>query len=108
MKLFAQHGYGDGQKVAEGLQGQLLDGVIFSPKDIKLAKMQETAASFASSFPGADRLFDPQFYAALPAVDPLCRVGNLDDDYADYFQARRRVQLLGEQQVISDVRTTLT
>lgn len=108
MKLFAQHGYSDGQKTAEGLRSEVLDGVIFSPKDIKLARLLETATAIGAEFPNVERLVDPQFYAAVLAVDPLCRVGNLEEDYAAYFQPRRRTQLLSEQRVIDDLKAALS
>ena len=108
MKLYAQHGFGNGQKTMEGLRSSALGGVIFSPKDIRVAKLEETAAEVASEFPDAQRLLDPQFYATVLAVDPLCRVGNLDEDYAAYFQPRRRTQLLSEQRVIDDLRAVLS
>ena len=54
MKLYAQHGYGDGQKIIEGLRTELLDGVIFSPKDIKLATMRDSAGTISAEFPAAD------------------------------------------------------
>ena len=39
MKLFAQHGYGEGEKIVNGLSSSFIDGVIFSPRDITLANL---------------------------------------------------------------------
>jgi len=35
MNLFAQVGHGMGDKVTMGLEEKLIDGAIFSPKDLK-------------------------------------------------------------------------
>lgn len=107
MKLFAQHGFSDGLKTVEGLSKQLLDGVIFSPRDITPEKLREFALKFAESSPISERLFDPQYYATLAAVDPLSRTGYLEEEYSSYFAPRRYDQLLRESQVIEDVRKVL-
>ena len=36
MKLFAQHGASEGEKINEGFVRGLLDGVIYSPRDVSL------------------------------------------------------------------------
>jgi hypothetical protein len=104
MKLFAQHGYGEGQKIEEGFRRGIIDGVIYSPKDISLAKLRQSLDSHRENFPRADFLFDPQYYAAIMAVDPAARVGKLEEDYTGYFAARRRNQLLSEEQIRADIR----
>src|SRR6266404_1179342 len=103
MKLYGQHGYGDGHKIEEGLRRHLLDGVIYSPKDISVSKLTQCLASHRAEFPQADLLFDPQYYAATLAVDPHARVGKLEEDYNSYFAPRRRSQLLSEEQVVTDI-----
>jgi hypothetical protein len=100
VKHYAQHGFGDGQKTADGLDQGLIDGVIFSPKDIGLDKLHARLAQIASDHGHADRLFDPQYYACFVANHPDSRLGNLVDDYgAHYFEARRRSQLESEVNV---------
>jgi len=112
MKLYAQHGHGNGQKIAEGLAKRLIEGVIYSPKDLSKAKLRDNTAQMQSEHPDADILFDPQFYASISAVDPAANLGNLENetggtrDYA-YFQPRRRSQLLSEQKLIEDLNATL-
>ncbi len=108
MKLYAQHGYGDGHKTAEALAGRLIEGVVYSPKDITEARLRETAAQVRATHGKADVLFDPQFYACLAAVDPASNLGNLDeeDSYA-YFHPRRRSQLLSEKQLLADLEATM-
>ena len=80
MKLFAQHGFSDGFKTVEGLSKQLIDGVIFSPRDVTPEKLRECASKFTESAPISERLFDPQYYATLTAFDPLSRTGYLQEE----------------------------
>ncbi len=85
VKLLAQHGFSDGLKTVEGLSKQLIDGVIFSPRDITPEKLRECASKCTESAPISERLFDPQYYATLSALDPLSRTGYLQEEYACYF-----------------------
>lgn len=107
MKLYAQHGHGDGQKSVTGLAQSLIDGLIFSPKDISAERLRAVGKEIRSAHPSADVLFDPQFYATILAVDPASNLGSLDEDYADYFKARRRSQLLSEKQLLGDLDAVL-
>ncbi len=107
MKLFGQHGFGDGQKIRQGLDGGWIDGVIYSPKDISSEKLKSSLDDLAENKPEAERLFDPQFYATLVADSPNSRCGSLMIDYADYFAARRRGQLESEARVKEELRRTL-
>lgn len=107
MKLFGQHGFGDGQKIRQGLQAGLIEGVIYSPKDISREKLKSSLDELAEQEPTAERLFDPQFYATLVADSPNSRCGSLMIDYADFFSARRRGQLESEARVQDELRRTL-
>jgi hypothetical protein len=107
MKLFGQHGFGDGQKIRQGLEGGWIDGVIYSPKDISYEKLKSTLAELAENTPEAERLFDPQYYATLVADSPNSRCGSLMIDYGDYFSAQRRGQLESESRVKDELRRTL-
>jgi hypothetical protein len=107
VKLFAQHGFSDGLKTVEGLRKELIDGVIFSPRDITPEKLRESASKFTESAPISERLFDPQYYATLSALDPLSRTGYLQEEYSCYFAPRRYDQLLYESEVIEDVSKVL-
>lgn len=107
MKLYAQHGYGDGEKTTTGLAQALIDGVIFSPKDISLDSLNTSIEGIRGARRRADILFDPQFYACFAAVDPAASVGRLVEDYSDYFAPRRRSQLLSERQLMEDMDNVL-
>src|SRR5258705_11427788 len=98
-----QHGFSDGFKTVEGLRKELIDGVIFSPRDITPEKLRESASKCTESSPISERLFDPQYYATLSAQDPLSRTGYLQEEYSCYFAPRRYDQLLRESEVIEDV-----
>ena len=107
MKLFGQHGFGDGQKIRQGLDGGLIEGVIYSPKDIGRDKLTGALDDLAQNRPNAERFFDPQYYATLVADAPNSRCGSLMIDYADYFAARRRGHLESEARVNDELRRTL-
>jgi hypothetical protein len=107
MKLYAQCGAGEGQKIFEGFDNDLIDGVIASPKDAPLSRLLENFQTYQRDFPKKDRLFDPQFYACFLAQDFNSRLGNLADDYSPYFGPRRRSQLESEENVRKDIEFAL-
>lgn len=108
MQLLAQHGFGNGEKIARALNEGLVDGAIFSAKDISPSKLASKLAEMEEDYPQSVRLFDPQFYAALIAAQPGARLGNLDGDEAhSYFEARRRRELEREPQVQEDLNTVI-
>lgn len=107
MKLFAQHGFNKGQKLNQGFERGLLDGVIFSPKDIALDELTTCLDEIETKWPQADRLFDPQMYASLLANTPGARCGTLLRDYGAYFGPRRRGQLEQESRVIGDLEAAI-
>ncbi len=91
MKLYAQIGHGPGDKVNQGLSGSLLDGAIFSPKDMQRTTMQGHIAKLREEHPSADILIDPQFYVSLFADAPTSNVGHISE--WDYFRAYRKSEL---------------
>ena len=93
MKLFAQHGFGDGTKVDEGLAQGLIDGVIFSPRDIKREKLRERIATIRGAYPALPTLIDPQFYVYHLGGRTDHRLGFLPTDYKDYFRSCTRRDL---------------
>lgn len=76
MKLFAQQGYGKGDKINTGLEGEFLDGIILSPRDEKPAKIRSFIKEIQTEYPDTELLFDPQFYYAL-YIDSTSK--NLDE-----------------------------
>ncbi len=109
MKLFAQHGASEGEKITEGFARGLLDGVIYSPRDVSLPALKEKLSAVEAASPTAERLFDPQYYAIFLNGTEEARLGwLLEEDYASYFQPRRRSQLERESQIEKELTTALT
>jgi hypothetical protein len=107
MKLFAQHGAQAGEKIEEGFTRGLLDGVIYSPRDVSLETLRSKLAFLAEEYPSSERLVDPQYYAIFLNGTEEARLGFLLEDYGVYFQARRRGQLEREKQIQQDLAAAL-
>ncbi len=108
MKLFAQHGASEGEKIVEGFARGLLDGVIYSPRDVSLVSLKEKLSSVETTAPTAERLFDPQYYSIFLNGTAEARLGwLLEEDYTPYFQPRRRSQLERESQIEKELATAL-
>ncbi len=107
MKIFAQQGFGEVDKINLGFQNDFIDGVIYSPrhtsKDNLIVKLEE----YTKDYPQKERLFDPQFYAALYAEEDAWRMGPLEDDYADYFKYQQKSVLERENKVIECIGNAL-
>lgn len=108
MQTLAQHGFNAGNRINQGLEGGLIDGVIYGAKDIAPARLLEKCGEQAAAHPGSLRLFDPQYYACIFAAEPGVRLGSLDGDEGyHYFAARRRRDLEQEGRVIGDLEACL-
>jgi hypothetical protein len=77
VKLFAQHGFSDGLKTAEGLRKELIDGVIFSPRDITPENLQEEYSCY----------FAPRRY------DQLFREGEVIEDVSKVLECEAALPL---------------
>jgi hypothetical protein len=107
MKLFAQHGAQEGDKANEGLSRGLLDGLIYSPRDVALDTLRTKLDSLAANYADAERLLDPQYYAIFQNGNEEARLGYLPEAYDAYFQPRRRAQLERESQIQKDLKAAL-
>lgn len=107
MKLFAQHGAQEGDKITLGLEAHLLDGVIFSPKDVSLDSLKTKLNLIATNHPSVSRMFDPQYYAIFLNGIVEARLGHLADDFGAYFKTRRRSQLEREHTIMEDVNAAI-
>ena len=103
MKLFAQHGAQEGEKINEAVSLGLIDGVIYSPRDVSLDALRGKLQALAQADNKLQRLFDPQYYASFLRGREEARLGYLVEDYAAYLQPRRRAQLERDQQVQDDL-----
>ena len=64
MAVLAQNGYGRGDKVEQGLDNGLIEGVILSPRDERRERLEESIQQWRQQYENKTILFDPQFYAA--------------------------------------------
>jgi hypothetical protein len=97
MKLFAQMGHGMGDKVTMGLEEKLIDGAIFSPKDLKRDTMMSRISEIRRDYPHAEIMVDPQFYVCLFANSAAINVGSISD--WNYFHTFRKGELERSQTV---------
>ena len=105
MKLFAQHGYNEGDKIKNGLKDGLISGVIYGAKDINPDRLETRLKEIKEEFPDAGRLFDPQYFVSLIGNDPNIKLGKLDE--YSFFKARRRSQLEANNLVAEEIRKVL-
>ena len=91
MKLFAQIGHGLGDKVITGLLEGLIDGAIFSPKDLQQDTMANRIREIRRDYPDADIYIDPQFYVSLFSNSPTINIGKIAD--WDCFRTFRKSEL---------------
>lgn len=79
MKMYAQMGYGDGEKTATALAEGLIDGAIISPRDWRPEGIAERIGQLTAARTDADILLDPQFYASFISTTEMARTGKLAD-----------------------------
>lgn len=79
MKLYAQHGFGEGEKIIHGLQEGLIDGAILSPRDLRLDAVATKITEYKKARAETDVLIDPQFYATFAGASEMARIGKLPE-----------------------------
>lgn len=104
MKLFAQHGYGPGDKVINGIAEKTIDGVIFSARYEKREKIISDVKNIRENSPDAEILFDPEIYACFEAHLPDAQLGGLNE--WPFFMAQRRSQLEDTEAIEKVLRNT--
>jgi hypothetical protein len=108
MKLYAQHGYGPGDKIISGFADGNIEGVIFSARYTKRKNLTANIEEIRKISPGADILLDPEMYACFSTNLPGARLGGLID--WPYFKNYRRSQLESceaVEEVLSNTFTTI-
>lgn len=65
MKLYAQHGWGKGEKINRGLADRIIGGVVLSPHDESPSDMEAYVTQLARTRTRPDLLFDPQLHVSL-------------------------------------------
>jgi hypothetical protein len=99
MKLYAQQGSMEGDRIASGIRNKLIDGVILSPRDISRDTMKSKINEYKSIDSMSELYFDPQLYAAFSPSGERHKLGYLLEDYSEYFKPYRRTQLTKESSV---------
>ena len=99
MKLYAQHGYGEGDKIRNGLNSKYISGVIFSPRDISPQNLLAKLNEYSGEFPEAELLLDPQYYACLYSSHPNLNLGKLNEYQTSYFEFQTKNKLELEKNV---------
>lgn len=93
MSVLAQCGYGRGSRIEQGLANGVIGGVIMSPRDESRDRLEYAIAQWRQNYPGAEVLFDPQFYAATLNAP---RDGHLSEyDYYNNNNGLGRTQFSG-------------
>jgi hypothetical protein len=82
MTILAQCGFGRSDKIEQGLNLGIINGVIMSPRDERRERLEQTINDWGMNYPNALIAFDPQFYAATLNAP---RDGHLSE--YDYYQA---------------------
>jgi len=99
MKLYAQQGSMEGDKIKDGLNNELIDGIILSPRDVCLVNMKSKISEYRAISENCELFFDPQLYAAFSPAGEGHKLGYLLEDYSEYFKTYRRSQLTKESSV---------
>ena len=103
MKLYAQIGHGLGDKLAIGLGEGIIDGGIFSPKDLQVSTMTIRIKDIRAAFPKAQILLDPQFYASPFINNGNANMGCLPDwPYFSFYRSSDLERVKNIQKVLSD------
>jgi hypothetical protein len=105
MKLYAQHGYGEAEKINQGLQKGIISGAVYGAKDINPDRLSERLSEIATISPTAGRFFDPQYYVSLIGSDPNIRLGKLEE--YPYFSIMRRSQLESNKLIEDEIRKVI-
>lgn len=64
MSILAQCGFGRGNKIEQGLDDHVIQGVIMSPRDERRDRLEQSVRDWGTNYPDALVMFDPQFYVA--------------------------------------------
>ena len=103
MTVFAQHGYGKSDKINRGLDAGNLKGVILSPKDEGVERLEHYINELSGSYPDIEIMVDPQFYVSTISEPKL---GHLEE--YPYFESElSRLQFIKPTDIRNYVKNTL-
>lgn len=103
MKMFAQDGFGPGDKIDRGLKESVIEGAILSSRYRHPGKFEEKADGLLPH--AAELLLDPEFYASQFIGKPNAKLGTLEE--WEYFKAPRRSNLIAGKAVAPIIRQAL-
>ena len=92
MKLYAQCGYGPGDKLDRALGEGLIHGAILCPRYMRPDRAKEECARLRTAFPQSDLLLDPEYYATGVIGSPNGQLGYLEE--WPCFRSPRRTEFL--------------
>lgn len=73
--ILAQYGHNDRVRIKEALEGNSIDGVIFSPQYIGRAELQNLFEEYRNASPNAFFLFDSLYYLSNMGVNKTGKLG---------------------------------
>ncbi len=91
MKIFAQHGYGEGDKILNGLRQKLIHGIIFSPRDVTPDKLEYKLNEY-QLINDVELLLDPQYYTCLIGSNPNVNIGKLEQYPFFKFETKSKLE----------------
>ncbi len=103
MKIFAQDGFGPGEKLLEGLKAKVIDGAILSARYRHPEKFSDKAEDLLPH--EGELLLDPEFYAVTSIGKLNAKLGSLEQ--WEYFKAPRRSALITGTVIESVIRKAL-
>lgn len=103
MKLYAQDGFGPGDKIADGLKRRYIEGAVLSARYRHPEKFSDKADSLGAE-PG-DLFMDPEYYAIRAVGSPNAKLGRLEE--WPYFTAPRMFEFISGKAVDPVIRKAL-
>jgi hypothetical protein len=107
MKIYAQHGHAEGDKISNGLNGQLISGVIFRPRNISPEKLQIKLSDLSEQYPESELLFDPQYYTCFMGSRANLNIGKLSEYKSHYFNFEAKSKLEIEKNIVDILRKSI-
>ena len=104
MKIYAQHGFGEGDKIKKGLEEKLISGVIFSPRDINPEKLEQKLDEY-NVREGIELILDPQYYTCLIGSNPNVNIGKLEQ--YPYFKFETKSKLEEEKNINTILKSSI-
>jgi len=90
MKIFAQDGFGPGDKIEEGLKAKVIEGAVLSARYRHPEKFTDKTDGLLPH--AGELLLDPEFYAMTMIGKTNAKLGSLEE--WNYFEAPRRSALI--------------